>query len=134
MGKKYSLWVLLEPFETVNVVVPGVVVDVAVMGAKIGLDVVPDDGFGVIVTVGLVPCCIGLFSFAFFSSGELTHFGTMGVGLSVPLATCRFFSSFSSRMSFFSFSTGTDPGRRSLFICTVGRSFDIFLSMFFLSI
>ena len=47
---------LLEPFETVNVVVPGVVVDVAVMGANIGLDVDPDDGMGVMVTVGLVPC------------------------------------------------------------------------------
>ena len=47
---------LLEPFETVNIVVPGAVVDVAVTGAEIDLDADPDDGMGVIVTVGLVPC------------------------------------------------------------------------------
>ena len=47
---------LLEPFETVNTVIPGVVVDVAVKGADIDLDADPDDGMGVMVTVGLVPC------------------------------------------------------------------------------
>ena len=51
---------LFEPFETVNVVVPGVaigfVVGVAVTDEDIELDADPDDGMGVIVTVGLVPC------------------------------------------------------------------------------
>ena len=47
---------LLEPFETVNVVVPGVVVDMVVTGANIDLDADPDDGMGVMVTVALAPC------------------------------------------------------------------------------